>query len=155
MTQNVRCRRFFHFEATIQRFASDSWDMKKSKLPPNSSASDDIAVSIPRKKAAGAAAGAVVGGVVGGPIGAVVGGIVGTLVAGNTKKLTAAGARLARKSPAVGKLKKVATKKAGQAMKAASKLGTRAKSAAKTTKKKLTATKPPQAKRSAKPRARR
>ncbi len=115
--------------------------MKKPKSPKRA-ADDDITVSIPRKKAAGAAAGAVVGGVMGGPVGAVVGGVVGTLMTGNTKNLKAAGARLAR-TPAVGKLQKIAAKKAGRAMKAVRKVGARTKAAAKSTGVKVATRKPP------------
>ena len=75
-------------------------------------------------------------------MGAVVGGVIGTLVAGNTKKIKAAGARLARQTPAVGKLQKLATKKAGRAKKAVSKVGARVKAAAKSTGLKVAARKP-------------
>ena len=61
----------------------------------DAAASENIQVSVPTQKAAGAATGAVIGGIVAGPIGAVVGGVVGALVPASGAKKT--------KSPAAAK----------------------------------------------------
>src|SRR5215210_8106350 len=96
--------------------------MAQSKRPKSAGGqkaeSQDITVSVPRDKAAGAAAGAVVGGVVAGPIGAVVGGVVGSMVAGNTEKIgnamSSTAKRAARKNPVVKSLQKSVSSAAGK-----------------------------------------